>query len=47
LLLASTKYEMAEDDKAMFHGFDTPCDRIVCLLADPKCDLDEVEDAMI
>jgi hypothetical protein len=30
----------------MFHDFDTPCDRIVCLLADKKCDFGAIEKEM-
>jgi uncharacterized protein YcgL (UPF0745 family) len=45
-LLASTKYDFSEVDKAMFHGFDTPRFIFVCLLTYIKCDLEVVEKAM-
>jgi hypothetical protein len=37
---------LGEVDKEMIHGFDKPCYRIVCLLADPKYDFGEIGKAM-
>jgi hypothetical protein len=45
-LLASTKYDLFEVYKAMLHGFNNACGRIVCLLADPKCDFVDIKTAM-
>jgi hypothetical protein len=37
---------LGEVDKAMLHGFDTPCDSILCLLTFTKVELGEIDNAM-
>jgi hypothetical protein len=46
-LQTSTKYALFEVYEAILDGFDTPCDSIVCLFADTKCEFGEIEKSMI